>query len=293
MATLRDIKKRIASVTSTHKITKAMKMVAAAKLRGAEERMRAGRPYAAMLDDVISNLHRRTETEGFPLLEGKEEVKTVLVLVVTSDRGLCGGFNSAILRHALGTIRRLEAEGKAVKLGFVGRKAQDFFRHRGITAEPGRAHLKILGDHNYALAMRIGNELIEDFTSDRADEVHLVFNEFVSVISQNIIDRRLLPVTLEGLDRPEGMESVVDYRYEPEKEKLLAELLPLQVHYQLYHAFLESYAAEMGARMSAMDSATTNAEEMTAKLTLQYNRARQAAITTELTEIINGANAIS
>jgi len=150
-----------------------------------------------------------------------------------------------------------------------------------------------LGDHNFSLAKQLGDELISDFTEDRCDEVYLVSNEFVSVLSQNVVNRRLVPVVLRGLEHPDGMESVVDYRFEPNKELLLADLLPLQVHYQLYHAFLESYAAEMGARMSAMESATTNAEEMIDKLTLQYNRARQAAITTELTEIINGANAIS
>ena len=291
MATLKDIKKRIGSVKSTHKITKAMKMVAAAKLRTSEERMRAGRPYAAMLDSVISNLYRRTEAEGFPLLEGKDEVNTVEILVVTSDRGLCGGFNSNILRYALRTKAKFEAEGKVVKISFIGRKAQDFFRHRGIETE--RKYINILADHDYALAARVGDELVSDFTENRADEVYLVFNEFASVMSQNIIDRRLVPVVLRDLERPEGMESVVDYRFEPNKEQLLADLLPLQVHYQIYHAFLESFAAEMGARMSAMDSATTNAEEMIDRLTLQYNRARQAAITTELTEIINGANAIS
>jgi F-type H+-transporting ATPase subunit gamma len=291
MATLRDIKKRIGSVKSTHKITKAMKMVAAARLRTAEERMRAGRPYSKTLDAVITNLYRRTESEGFPLLEGKEEVKTVEILVITSDRGLCGGFNGNVLRFALRTKAEFEAEGKQVKISFIGRKAQEYLRHREIATE--RAYLNILGDHNFALAKRVGDELISDFMEDRADEVYLVFNEFASAMTQNIVNRRLAPVVLQGLDRPEGMESVVDYRYEPDKDHLLADLLPLQIHYQLYHAFLESFASEMGARMSAMESATKNAEEMVEKLTLRYNRARQAAITTELTEIINGANAIS
>lgn len=290
MATLKDIKKRISSVKSTHKITKAMKMVAAARLRGAEERMRAGRPYGAMLDQVIANLYRRTETEGFPLLEGKEEVRTVGLLVITSDRGLCGGFNGNILRYSLQAKKRFEAEGKQVKVSYVGRKAQDFYRHRQI--DPHRKYLNILGDHNYGLAIRVGDELIDLFHNDEVDEIYLVYNEFVSAISQNIVDRRLVPVVLRDAEKPEGMEAVVDYRYEPSKEALLAELLPLQVHYQLWKAFLESFAAEMGARMSAMDAATNNAEEMINRLTLQFNRARQAAITKELTEIINGANAL-
>jgi F-type H+-transporting ATPase subunit gamma len=291
MATLKVIKKRIGSVRSTHKITKAMKMVAAAKLRSAEERLRAGRPYAAMLDEVISNLYRRTEIAGFPLLEGKEYVNRVELLVITSDRGLCGSFNANILRYAWNTRRKLEADGKQVSLTIIGRKANEFFKHREI--EVRQKHLNILGNHNYGLAIRIGDEMIEAFNTDVADEIHLVYNEYVSAISQRIVDRRLVPVVVEGLSKPAGVEALVDYRYEPRKEALLAELLPLQVHYQLYKAFLESFAAEMGARMSAMDAATNNAEEMIGKLTLQYNRARQAAITKELMEIINGANAIS
>jgi len=291
MATLKVIKKRISSVKSTHKITKAMKMVAAAKLRSAEERMRAGRPYAAMLDEVISNLYRRTEIQGFPLLEGKAEVKRVELLVVTSDRGLCGSFNAAILRYAWNLRRKWLEQGKEVNISVIGRKAADFFRHRELALRT--KHLNILGDHNFGLAMRIGDELIDAFTSDTADEVYLVYNEFVSAISQQIVDRRLIPVVLSGETKPEGLESIIDYRYEPSREEVLLRLLPLQVHYQLFKAFLESYAAEMGARMSAMDSATTNAEDMINKLTLMYNRARQAAITKELMEIINGANAIS
>ena len=291
MASLRDIRKRINSVKNTHKITKAMKMVAAAKLRGAEQRLHAGRPYAQMLDEVIENLYRRTDPEGFPLLTGKEETKKVEILVVSSDRGLCGAFNSNILRHAWLTRERLENEGKEVTVNLVGRKANEFFKHRNFT--PRQIHLNILGDHNYGLAMRIGTELIDAFNNDVVDEVYIVYNEFVSAISQEIIDRRLVPVDVPEQPKPEGLDAIVDYRYEPIKEALLAELLPLQVHYQLYKAFLESYAAEMGARMSAMDAATTNAEEMIDKLTLQFNRARQAAITIELMDIINGANAVT
>jgi F-type H+-transporting ATPase subunit gamma len=291
MATLKAIKTRINSVKSTHKITKAMKMVAAAKLRGSEERLRAGRPYAEMLDDVISNLYRRTELEGFPLLEGKEEVKRVELVVITSDRGLCGSFNANILRYAWQTKKRFEEQGKIVSVTIVGRKANDFFKHREVVLR--QRYLNVLGSHNYGLAMRIGDELLEAFKNDVADEVYLIYNEFVSAISQRIVDRRLVPVSLAGLQKPQGVEALIDYRYEPSRETLLAELLPLQVHYQLFKAFLESFAAEMGARMSAMDSATTNAEEMIGKLTLMYNRARQAAITKELMEIINGANAIA
>jgi len=291
MATLRDIRKRINSVINTHKITKAMKMVAAAKLRGAEERLRAGRPYAQMLDEMIANLYRRTESEGFPLLEGKDAVQKVELVVVTSDRGLCGAFNGNILRYAWQTKRKWEEQGKQVNISIIGRKANEFFKRRNTGMR--QKYTNILGDHNYGLAMRIGTELVDAFTNDEADEVYIVYNEFISAISQRIVDRRLIPVELPATGRPEGMDAIVDYRYEPEKEQLLAELLPLQVHYQLYKAFLESFAAEMGARMSAMDSATSNAEEMIGKLTLQFNRARQAAITTELLDIINGANAIS
>ena len=291
MAGLRDIRKRINSVKSTRKITKAMKMVAAAKLRGAEERLKAGRPYAQMLDDVIANLYRRTDPSGFPLLAGREEIKTVELLVVTSDRGLCGAFNSNILRHAWLTRKKLEAEGKQVNVSIIGRKSLDFFKRRGVSAR--QSYLNILGSHNYGLAMRIGKELVDAFNNNVADEIYLVYNEFVTAISQRIIDRRLIPVQLPAEPRPTGLDAVIDYRYEPERDALLAELLPLQVNYQLYRAFLESFAAEIGARMSAMDSATTNSEEMIDRLTLQFNRARQAAITKELMDIVNGANAVT
>ena len=287
MANLRLIRNRIASVKNTRQITKAMKMVAAAKLRQAEDRLRKSRPYAKKLDDLIDDLIRRTDISGFPLLSGREEPKTAELIVVTSDRGLCGGFNTNILRAAEIKLRELKADYEHVTVSAIGRKARDYFRKREWTLRA--EYVNVLHEFDYTLASEIGQEYIDAFEQEKFDEAYIVFNEFLTAMSQNVVVRKFLPLAeREKMQR----EIFVDYRYEPVKERILEGLLPKEVRYILYKAFIESFAAEMGARMSAMESATKNASEMIDSLTLKLNRARQATITNELMEIISGAEAL-
>lgn len=290
MPSLRDIRRRITSVKNTQQITKAMKMVAAAKLRSSEERLRAGRPYAIALDQLIDDLYSRTEMTGFPLLEGRKEVKKVEYVLVNSDRGLCGAFNANLIRHLQRELQEIDGKYEKVTLTIIGRKARDFFKRRDVVIR--KDYVNLLNDFNLDLAIKVGDDLLESFEKGEVDEFRLIYNEFVSAISQKIITKRLIPVELPAVEKPQGEAALVDYKYEPAKEEILKSLLPRQVNYQLYRSFLESFAAEMGARMGAMDSATTNAGEMIGRLTLKYNRARQDAITKELMEIINGAEAL-
>ncbi len=290
MPNLSDIRKRISSVKNTQQITKAMKMVAAAKLRGAEERLRNGRPYAIALDNLINDLYARTSLSGFELLAGREEVKKVDYVLINSDRGLCGAFNSSLIRYLQGELENAQGKYEQVTLTIIGRKALDIFKNRGFTIR--KSYTNLLKDFDLDLAIDVGDELFDAFNKGEVDEFRLVYNEFVSAISQDIITRRLIPVNLPDAPQPEGLEAEVDYIYDPGKEEILKSLLPRQVNYQLYRSFLESFAAEMGARMTAMDAATTNAGDMIDRLTLKYNRARQDAITRELMEIINGAEAL-
>ncbi|MCB9487733.1 MAG: ATP synthase F1 subunit gamma [Deltaproteobacteria bacterium] len=292
MANLAAIKKRIKTTKNTQQITKAMKMVAAAKLRGAEERLRAARPYATMLDEVITDLYNHTELSGYELIEGREEVKRREFLVITSDRGLCGGFNSSIVRHVEREILARAHDEFDEQLSFVGRKGHDILKRRDVDIVEKRVWINLLKEFDLDLAIQVGNSLIKAFQDGEFDELYVISNHFVSAISQEIVTRRLIPVEVPKLEPGQVREDLVDYVYEPGREEILKSLLPLQVHYQLYRAFLESFAAEMGARMSAMDAASKNAGEMIDRLTLQYNRSRQAAITVELMEIINGAEAL-
>ncbi|MDP8256897.1 MAG: ATP synthase F1 subunit gamma [Candidatus Alcyoniella australis] len=295
MANLRHIRKRISSVKSTQQITRAMKMVAAAKLRSAEMRLKAARPYAWSLDEMIRDLLKRTGTEGQPLLKGREQTRKVELVVVTSDRGLCGAFNSSILRQADGWLRENADKYEQVTISAIGRKARDHFKHRNY--EVRDELVNALGNFDFSLARRKGRELIELFMSTKADTIYLTYNEFVTAVSQKVVTRKLIPcgfgdIVDEADEQLPERETYVDYRYEPSRPEVLSELLPLHIDFQLYRAFLESFAAEMGARMSSMESATNNAVEMIGRLTLQYNRARQDAITSELLEIINGAEAL-
>ena len=290
MANLRDIRRRISSVKNTQQITRAMKMVAAAKLRGAEDRLRNGRPYAIALDSLINDLYQRTEIEGFELLEGREEVKKVDYVLINSDRGLCGSFNAHLIRYLEPEVEQAKTKHEQVTLTIIGRKALDYFKRRDVIIR--KSYTNLLRDFDFDLAVDVGGELFSAFDNGEVDEFRLVYNEFVSAVSQRIVTRRLIPVDLPEEPPPSGLDAKVDYVFEPSKEAILEGLLNRQVNYQLYRSFLESFAAEMGARMSAMDSATNNAGEMIDVLTLKYNRARQDAITSELMEIINGAEAL-
>ncbi len=285
MASLKNIRKRINSVKSTRQITKAMKMVAAAKLRRAQDNVMAARPYAAKLTEVLQRLSGSGAQADNPLLQ-KEKAERALLIVISSDRGLCGGFNANICKAAEGFVRENTSRFSEISVLTIGRKAYEYLRRRATVR---KNYSNILSTLNYQEAALIGQELIEGYLADEYDEVYLLYNAFRSVMSQDITLKRLLPI-----ETPQGSEEefLPDAIYEPSKDELLTELFPKHIEVQIFHAMLESVAAEHGARMTAMDSASKNATEMIGKLTLQYNRARQAAITTELMEIISGAESI-
>ncbi|MCG8555572.1 MAG: ATP synthase F1 subunit gamma [Proteobacteria bacterium] len=286
MSGLKQIRKRIASVKSTQKITRAMKMVAAARLRRAQQAITQLRPYALETLDVLSSLASRSEGElAHPLLE-RREINKVLLVALTSDRGLAGSFNANVNKHAHRYAWELEEQGAEVSIGTIGRKSRDYFRRRGVTSR--HEFTGVFENLNLEKAREIGAVIIDEYTRSELDAVYLVYNEFKSAISQTVVMEPLLPIKpMEAQD-----DDLVDFVYEPGRRALLDRLLPMYVEVEVYRALLESVASEHGARMTAMDAATKNAAEMIAKLTLQFNRARQAAITKELMEIIGGAEAL-
>lgn len=289
MANLKEIRTRIASVKNTQKITRAMYLVAAARLRKAQENILRLRPYADSTMGLIARLAARTEgeEEPHPLLAVRDPER-VMLICMTSDRGLAGGFNAQINKQAFKEYNRLVEGGFKVDVAAIGRKGADFFKRRGV--ELGTRFSNVYQDLTYEKASEIGDTIITEYASGHLDGVYLVYNEFKSAISQKVTVQQVLPIIPEPVERLEGNGS--DYLYEPDRTSLLATLLPLYVNVDIYRALLESVAAEHGARMSAMDSATKNAKEMIRTLTIQANRARQAAITTELTEIVSGAEAL-
>jgi F-type H+-transporting ATPase subunit gamma len=286
MATLQDIRRRIRSVQSTQKITRAMKLVAAAKLRRAQDRILEARPYAFKMAELVGTLVRGLGEDKHPLLVRREGPRKLYV-VVTADKGLCGAFNSNVIRKAL-ELLRAAPEGTASLLT-VGRKARDFFRRRPWPVRGER--IGFLDRLTFADVRELGNELTEAFLGDEVDEVWLVFNEFRSVASQRVVAERLLPIEPPGAE-PAGEGPAADYIYEPDPVTILAALLPRHVGVQIYRALLESNAGEHGARMTAMEAATKNAQEMIGLLTIQYNKARQERITKELLDIVGGAEAL-
>jgi F-type H+-transporting ATPase subunit gamma len=287
MPSLRDIKRKITSVKKTQQITKAMKMVAAAKLRRAQDRVISARPYSRKMLQVIANLAGRVERTEHPLL-AKREPKKVKLVVLTSDRGLCGAYNTNILRKAVEAVRQFTAEGKDVRVNVVGRKGRDFFRKRSQYSL-GKVWSD-LGMIDYDKAAAVGKNIVERFTAGETDEVYLLYNEFKSVIQQKVTLEKLLPV--EPPEETDPFMAAVDYLYEPSAEAILSSILPKHIEVQVYRSMLESQASEMGARMTAMDSATRNARDMIDRLTLKYNKQRQAAITKEISEIVGGAEAL-
>ena len=284
MASTRDIRRRIRSVQSTRKITKAMKMVSAAKLRRAQERMLAARPYAHRMEDVLGSLAARANPELHPLLAIRPEERIELV-VLTADKGLCGSFNTNVLKRAQALL--LEKREKVKGIHCIGKKGRDFFRRRRITI--AGEHVGVFSNVDPEMAAGIARGLIDRYSGRDLDAVYLVYNEFKSVIQQRIVAARLLPIERRQLGEGEVKE---DYIYEPDAHRLLEELLPRHVEFQVYHAMLESAAAEHGARMAAMDAATSNADEMIESLTLFLNRVRQASITKEIIEVVSGAQAL-
>lgn len=301
-ASLRDIRKRISSVRSTQQITKAMKMVAAAKLRRAQESILATRPYATKMLEVLSRLAARTSAEVHPLL-ARREPKRVEVVVFTSDRGLCGAFNMNLIQKAEKFVQAEKPKMEEIALSFIGRKGRDYFRKRNVMMR--REYVNFFGKVDFVLAAKIAQELVQTYAARQVDGIYLLYSEFRSAIQQRVVLRRLLPVEPKvgekGLDISASAEahssgigrgSGVEYLYEPSEAEILDKLLPMYVEVQVYQALLESLASEYGARMTAMENATQNASEMIDKLTLIYNKARQAAITKELIEIVSGAEAL-
>lgn len=287
MPSLKDIKKRIGSVKNTQQITKAMKMVSAAKLRRAQDAVVAARPYADKMQDVLASLALREETEAHPLLQDRGKGRALIVLM-TADRGLCGGFNSNISK-ATERFIRANAEGyEALDLMIIGRKGKELLKNR-VGQHIVKVYENITGTISYGTASLLGQEIVEGFVEEKYDAVYLVYNAFRSAISQEITIEKLLPIVPKKVE--EGAH-VAEYLYEPSRSAVLDQILPKHIEVQIFRGLLESVASELGARMSAMDSASKNASEMIGKLTLQYNRARQAAITKELMEIISGAESI-
>jgi F-type H+-transporting ATPase subunit gamma len=286
MATLRDIRRRIRSVESTQKITRAMKLVAAAKLRRAQERILSARPYAIKMAELLASLVSRTESEEHPLLTRRPPARRRLV-IITADKGLCGAFNSNVLRASLAFLR--EAGRTDVTLVVVGKKARDFFRRRQWEVKS-----EMLGFFDrlaYSHARELADQLMNEYLSGEVDEVHLMYNEFRSVAVQRVKREQLLPI--EPAQVPDAEEAAGgDYIYEPSPEAILAALLPRHVTTQVYRALMESVAGEYGARMTAMEAASKNAKEIIGVLTIQYNKARQERITKELLDIVGGAEAL-
>ena len=292
MATLRDIRRRIRSVESTQKITRAMKLVAAAKLRRAQERIVSARPYAVKMAALLSSLVRRAEGEAHPLLVRRPPARKRLV-IITADKGLCGAFNSNILRASLAFLRE---QGEAsITLVVVGKKARDFYRRR-----PYEIKSEMLGFFDrlaYSHAQELADGLMQEYLSGEVDEVHLIYNEFRSVAVQRVKRAQLLPIESAEAPNDQGgpggpAAAAGDYIYEPSPEAILAALLPRHVTTQVYRALMESVAGEYGARMTAMEAATKNAKEMISVLSIQYNKARQERITKELLDIVGGAEAL-
>jgi F-type H+-transporting ATPase subunit gamma len=287
MPALIDIRRRIRSVKNTQQITKAMKMVSAAKLRRAQEAMFAARPYARKMQEVLNSLASRADPGVHPLLWQRGEQRQLLV-VVTADKGLCGGFNANILRQALRFLDEQKGRGREVSLELVGRKGRDFFRRRHL---PIRAeHVGVFSPLQFSFAQRLATDLIEAFVTNQVDQIHLLYNEFKSVVQQRIVVEMLLPIPRQAFD---PREPALDYVYEPEPAKIVGQMLPKHVEVQVWRALLESQAAEHGARMAAMDAATNNAGDMIDRLTLHMNKVRQAAITKEIIEVVSGAGSSS
>jgi F-type H+-transporting ATPase subunit gamma len=285
MASLRDIRKRIASVKNTQKITNAMKMVSAAKLRRAEDAIKAARPFAEKMRDVLMSLASRANPSAHPMLEVRPVQKALLILI-TADRGLCGAFNTNLNRRAESFVKEMKAKGVQVDLINVGRKGNDYFRRRQV--EIAEKFVNVMNQVSFELAGQVINAAAEKFNLGDYQEVYLLYNSFRTAVTQIVTFRRLLPIKPEQDDAPRDRE----YLYEPSEEELLEGILPRYIQVQVFTGLLDSVASEHGARMTAMEAATTNAEEMIYKLTLKHNRLRQESITTELMEIVGGAEAL-
>ena len=295
MASVQDLKRRIRSVRNTRKITRAMELVAAAKLRRAQTRIEAMRPYAATMQELIAGVGRASSSVRLPLLETREEVTNVLLVPLTGDRGLAGAFNAQVIRRAFALERRLLAEGVGVRWLAVGKKGRSTlsFRRKPVVGD----FVGFTDRPEYANAQAVAHRAAELFTSGEVDRVVLVFNTYVSALTQKVTDQDVLPISPDILETSEAerTEDAMrgDFIFEPEPEEILARLLPVYLETQLYRALLESAASEQGARMTAMRNASKNAGELIDSLTLSMNRARQSEITQEILEVVGGAEALA
>ena len=292
MASLDDLKKRITSVKSTQKITKAMKMVAAAKLRRAQESAEKGRPYSQKMNNIILNLSSGiSDKENAPkLLKGTGDDKIHLCIVLTSDRGLCGGFNSNIIKKAKFYFQKILKEGKSLKIITVGSKGYDQLKRSYNDNIIDKISFKDSKNSNYFDADKVGKIIIDMFVKNEFDVCTIFYNQFKNVITQIPQEQQIIPLKVSDSKHDTSIED--NYEFEPEEDEILSNLLPKNISTQIFKAMLENSASEQGSRMSAMDNATRNAGEMVDKLTIEYNRSRQAAITKELIEIISGAESL-
>jgi F-type H+-transporting ATPase subunit gamma len=290
MPSLKDLKNRIGSVKSTQKITSAMKMVAAAKLRKAQEQALASRPYTSLMDKVVTKIASKTSGNTIDLLTGKADNKTHLIVVFSADRGLCGGFNGSMTRAVRAEIKKLEEDGSKAKLLMVGKKSAD-----ALNREFGHLFVERIDGNsakpNYTDAEIIAKKIITLFENNEFGVCKVIFNKFVSAITQEVTFKSLIPAEIQKTETDEVGSSSI-YEFEPSEEEILNDLLPRNLATQLFSSQMESTASELAARMTAMDNATRNAGDMIDNLTLQYNRTRQAVITKELIEIISGAEAL-
>lgn len=288
MPSLNDVKNQIAGVGKTKQITKAMGMVASSKLRGAQGRIERFRPYANKFGQMLGDLALRAEGAGHPLLLPHAQAENVVIVLYTSDRGLCGGFNVNLVTAAMRLARAKKAEGKAVSFVCVGRKSRDAVKKSEFPVR--EAFVDIMGSFTFQMAVRLGKYLAQGYSSNEMDEVILVYSEFVSLSRQVPTVAPLLPVVPTVV--AEEATSATEYVYEPKVTVLLSELLPRYINVQLYRGLLDTSASENAARMTAMDNATRNCDDMISSLTLLYNKTRQAAITNDLMDIVNGAEAL-
>jgi len=289
VASLKDIKRKVSAVQKTKQITRAMNMVAASKFKSAQVKMENFRPYAGKFMDVLSSLALRVDTSTHQLLAVRDP-KRIRVICMTSDRGLCGGFNTNLIKATERFLRDKGKEGKEIGLINVGRKGRDYFRKKAnVLAQK----VDVLSKFDMTLAVSIADEVITPFIKEEYDELYLIYNQFVNVSVQKPTIVRLFPLPSIGQDAEVEADKRLDYTYEPSDEILLHKLLPMYIHVLVYRALLETSAGENGARMASMDNATSNCEELISTLTLKMNKARQAAITAELMDIVGGTEALS
>lgn len=290
MASLKDIQRKIGGVKKTKQITKAMNMVASAKLRKAQQRIERFRPYADKFYEMLTDLSSRTDATAHPLLEVREEIKKVVIVLVTADRGLCGSFNVNLTNKARRIAAEKEAAGKTVEIVCVGKKGRDVMRKQPwpIIAD----HVNVMNTFDFSLGIELGTWLMNAYLAHEMDEVIIVFGQFINIAKQEVATLQVLPIASEAANDEAAQGAPSEYIYEPSVEGILAELLPRFVNVQIYRGLLDTNASEHASRMRAMDNATKNCDDLTKSLTLVYNKARQSAITKELMDIVGGAEAL-